>query len=60
MAESTVRKTAKGARSSQDRELQRRTASSEDANLKRELDRRLDQALEDTFPASDPVSMVRK
>jgi hypothetical protein len=27
-------------------------------NRKRELDRRLDQALEDTFPASDPVSFV--
>ena len=30
----------------------------EDSNSKHELDRRLDQALEDTFPASDPVSIV--
>jgi hypothetical protein len=29
-----------------------------DSNSKLELDRRLDQALEDTFPASDPVSIV--
>jgi len=29
-----------------------------DPNSKIELDRRLDQALEDTFPASDPVSIV--
>jgi hypothetical protein len=29
-----------------------------DSNSKRELDRRLDQALEETFPASDPVSIV--
>jgi hypothetical protein len=27
-------------------------------NSKHELDRRLDQALEETFPASDPVSIV--
>jgi hypothetical protein len=27
-------------------------------NSKQELDRRLDQALEETFPASDPVSVV--
>jgi hypothetical protein len=32
--------------------------STEGADFKRELDRRLDQALEDTFPASDPVSIV--
>jgi hypothetical protein len=29
-----------------------------DSNSKLALDRRLDQALEDTFPASDPVSIV--
>ena len=34
------------------------SSSSSDWDLKRELDRRLDQALEDTFPASDPVSFV--
>ena len=28
------------------------------SNSKRELERRLDQALMDTFPASDPVSIV--
>lgn len=28
------------------------------SNSKHELDRRLDQALEDTFPASDAVSIV--
>jgi len=33
-------------------------AHSKGSNAKRELDRRLDQALEDTFPASDPVSIV--
>ena len=40
-----------------DREVQISTVS-EQSNSKRELDRRLDQALEDTFPASDPVSIV--
>jgi hypothetical protein len=30
----------------------------EPANSRAELDRRLDQALEDTFPASDPVSIM--
>lgn len=34
------------------------SASIEDSNSKHELDRRLDQALEETFPASDPVSIV--
>ena len=34
------------------------SAPIEASNSKRELDRRLDQALEDTFPASDPVSIV--
>jgi hypothetical protein len=29
-----------------------------EANSKRALDRRLDQALEDTFPASDPVAIL--
>jgi hypothetical protein len=33
-------------------------SSTEDSNSKRALDRRLDQALEDTFPASDPISIV--
>jgi hypothetical protein len=28
------------------------------ANSQRSLDRRLDEALEETFPASDPVSVV--
>jgi len=36
----------------------RAISSTEDSNSKRALDRRLDQALEDTFPASDPVSIV--
>jgi hypothetical protein len=36
----------------------RNSTSSSDWDFKRELDRRLDQALEDTFPASDPVSFV--
>jgi hypothetical protein len=40
-----------------EREIQTSGGSS-DADFKRELDRRLDQALEDTFPASDPVSIV--
>jgi len=29
-----------------------------DPNSKRELDRRLDEALKETFPASDPISVV--
>jgi hypothetical protein len=33
-------------------------AAVEDSNSKCQLDRRLDQALEETFPASDPVSIV--
>lgn len=36
----------------------RNSGSSSDWHLKRELDRRLDQALADSFPASDPVSFV--
>ena len=37
----------------------RRTpASTGDSNSKLELDRRLDEAPEDTFPASDAVSIV--
>jgi hypothetical protein len=40
------------------REVQISTASTGDSNSKRELDRRLDQALADTFPASDPVSIM--
>ena len=31
---------------------------SNESNSKHELDRRLDQALEDTFPASDPVAIL--
>jgi len=40
------------------REAQISTDSAEGSNSKRELDRRLDQALEETFPASDAVSIV--
>jgi hypothetical protein len=40
------------------REVQISTSSTEDSNSKRKLGPRLDQALEDTFPASDPVSIV--
>jgi hypothetical protein len=36
----------------------RRTAPSFGSRSKRDLDRMLDEALEDTFPASDPVSIV--
>ena len=36
----------------------RKSGSFPDWDLKRELDRRRDQALEDSFPASDPVSFV--
>jgi hypothetical protein len=32
--------------------------SVEHSNSRSELDRRLDQALEETFPASDPISIV--
>lgn len=32
--------------------------STRDANSPQELDRRLDQALEETFPASDPISII--
>ena len=39
-------------------EVQISTASAEDLNSKRALDRRLDEALKDTFPASDAVSIV--
>jgi hypothetical protein len=39
-------------------EVQIPIASAEDSNSKRALDRRLDEALEDTFPASDAVSIV--
>lgn len=38
------------------RETANRTT--EDPNSRRALDRRLDQALEDTFPASDPVAIM--
>jgi len=37
-------------------EVQISTASAEDSNSKRALDRRLDEALKDTFPASDVSS----
>jgi len=39
-------------------EVQISSASAEDSNSKRALDRRLDEALKDTFPASDAVSIV--
>ena len=39
-------------------EAQISTASAGDSNSKRALDRRLDEALKDTFPASDAVSIV--
>jgi hypothetical protein len=39
-------------------EVQTSSASAEDSNSKRALDRRLDEALKDTFPASDAVSIV--
>jgi hypothetical protein len=54
MSEFAMRTFAKSGGSSKYREVQ--IASTEDPNSKRKLDRRLDQALEDTFPASDPVS----
>jgi hypothetical protein len=40
------------------RDLQISTASTEGSNSKRELDRRLDQALEQTFLASDAVLIL--
>jgi len=35
-----------------------RAPGQREQNSKRELDRRLDLALEETFPASDPVSVI--
>jgi hypothetical protein len=35
-----------------------RPAYSKDGKSKRKVDRELDQALEDTFPASDPVAIT--
>jgi len=40
------------------REVEAPTDRINDSNSKLALERRLDQALEDTFPASDPVSIV--
>jgi hypothetical protein len=56
MSEFAMRTLAKSGSSGGYRKVQ--IASVEDPNSKRELDRRLDQALKDTFPASDPVSIV--
>jgi hypothetical protein len=55
MTEFTMRAFAKSG-SSWDGDVHRAPVIGLDS--KRELDRRLDQALEDTFPASDPVSIV--
>jgi hypothetical protein len=35
-----------------------RAIAQQEQNSKRELDRRLDQALQETFPASDAVSVI--
>jgi hypothetical protein len=39
-------------------EVGEQTPSLRGDNSRRELDRRLDQGLEETFPASDPVSVL--
>ena len=39
-------------------EVREQTHSIRGDNSKRELDRRLDRGLEETFPASDPVSVL--
>lgn len=39
-------------------EVQISSAAAEDSNSRRALDRRLDEALKDTFPASDAVSIM--
>jgi hypothetical protein len=58
MSEFATSTFTKGNSSWKYRGVQISTASSGDPNSKRDLDRRLDQALEDTFPASDPISIV--
>ena len=55
---SAMQTSARADESGRHHELSISAPASEDANSKCELDRRLDQALEDTFPASDPVSIV--
>jgi hypothetical protein len=40
------------------REEEISVVAAEHSNSQRELDRRLDEALEETFPASDPISIV--
>ena len=57
MSEPPTPALAKGI-SRKDPEVQISTASAGDSNSKRALDRRLDEALKDTFPASDAVSIV--
>jgi hypothetical protein len=58
MSEFAMPTSAKSGSSWKYRQVQISTASIEDSNSKRELDRRLDQALEETFPASDLVSIL--
>ena len=58
MNESERSTLAKSNSSENYRDAQASAAPTGDPNSKRALDRRLDQALEDTFPASDPVSIV--
>jgi hypothetical protein len=55
MREYAMTMVTKSGSSGKDREL---AISAEESNSQRALDRRLDQALEDTFPASDPVAIV--
>jgi hypothetical protein len=57
MSEPPTPTLAKGI-SRRNRNVQISTASAGDSNSKRALDRRLDEALKDTFPASDAVSIV--
>lgn len=58
MRKHTTPSYARDAVSGDYRDVQIASASHADTMSKRELDRRLDDALEDTFPASDPVSIV--
>jgi hypothetical protein len=58
MSEFAMPAFAKSDSSGKHRDIQISTPSAEGSNSKREPDRRLDQALEDTFPASDAVSIV--
>ena len=41
-----------------DKRASERALAKREQNSKQELDRRLDLALEETFPASDPVSVI--